>query len=252
MKCTILGSGTSMGVPVAGGFYKRELVADSRNMRSRCSAWIQQDGFSLVIDVGPEFRLQSISAGITQIDAVLITHEHMDHVAGIDDLRMYNYIQKDSIPLYTTPSAIESIKSRFHYLFGAGRYPGSTRVQLHAIHDPIQVGPFAITAIPAKHGELDIIGFKINDLCYLTDVKEIPEESKSLLKDVQVIILSALRWEPEHPTHLSIPDAVDLISELGIPEAYLIHMNGQTKHGPSNKRLPDHVKLAYDQQTIYL
>ena len=137
-------------------------------------------------------------------------------------------------------------------MFGAGRYPGSTRVQLHAIHDPIQVGPFTITAIPAKHGELDIIGVKINDLCYLTDVKEIPEESKSLLKDVQVIILSALRWEPEHPTHLSIPDAVDLISELGIPEAYLIHMNGQTKHGPSNKRLPDHVKLAYDQQTIYL
>ena len=241
-----------MGVPVAGGFYKRGLVADSRNIRSRCSAWIQQDDFSLVIDVGPEFRRQSISAGITQVDAVLITHEHMDHVAGIDDLRMYNYIQKDSIPLYTTPSAIESIKSRFHYLFGAGRYPGSTRIQLHAINEPIQVGPFTITAIPAKHGELDIIGFKINDLCYLTDVKEIPEESKSLLKDVQVIILSALRWEPEHPTHLSIPDAVDLISELGIPEAYLIHMNGQTKHGPSNKRLPDHVKLAYDQQTIYL
>lgn len=252
MKCTILGSGTSMGVPVAGGFYKRGLIADSRNIRSRCSAWIQQDGFSLVIDVGPEFRLQSIFAGITQIDAVLITHEHMDHVAGIDDLRMYNYMQNDTIPLYTTPSAIESIKSRFHYLFGAGRYPGSTRVQLHAIKDSIQIGPFTITAIPAKHGALDIIGFKINDLCYLTDVKELPEESRVLLKDVQVIILSALRWEPEHPTHLSIPDAVDLISELGIPEAYLIHMNGQTKHGPSNQRLPDHVKLAYDQQTIYL
>lgn len=241
-----------MGVPVAGGFYKNDLVTDSRNIRSRCSAWIQQDGFSLVIDVGPEFRLQSISAGISKIDAVLITHEHMDHVAGIDDLRMYNYIQKGSIPLYTTPSAIESIKTRFHYLFGAGRYPGSTQINFHAIKDPVQIGPFTVTAIPAKHGELDIIGFKINKLCYLTDVKELPKESKCLLKDAQVVILSALRWEPHHPTHLCIPDAVELLTELDIPEAYLIHMNGQTKHSPSNKKLPDHIKLAFDHQTIYL
>ena len=104
-----------MGVPVAGGFYKEGLIPDSRNIRNRCSAWIQQEGFSLVIDIGPEFRLQSISAGINQIDAVLITHEHMDHIAGIDDLRMYNYIQKDSVAVYTTPSAMKSIKTRFLY-----------------------------------------------------------------------------------------------------------------------------------------
>lgn len=241
-----------MGVPVAGGFHKKELISDSRNIRSRCSAWIQQDDFSIVIDVGPEFRLQSIHAGITHIDAVLITHEHMDHVAGIDDLRMYNYVQKNSIPVYTTASAAQSIKSRFHYLFGAERYPGSTRIDFHIMDKPVQIGPFSITAIPATHGALDIIGFKINDLCYLTDVKELPKESVSLLKDTKVLILSALRWEPEHPTHLSIPDAVNLITGLDIPEAYLIHMNGQTKHSFSNNKLPDHIKLAYDQQTIYV
>ena len=241
-----------MGVPVAGGFYKKGLISDSRNIRSRCSAWVQQDDFSLVIDVGPEFRLQSIYAGITNIDAVLITHEHMDHIAGIDDLRMYNYVQKNSIPVYTTASAAQSIKTRFHYLFGAERYPGSTRIDFHNIDKPVQIGPFSISAIPAKHGALDIIGFKINDLCYLTDVKELPKESITLLKDTKVLILSALRWEPEHPTHLCIPDAVDLITGLGIPEAYLIHMSGQTKHSLSNNKLPAHIKLAYDQQTIYI
>ena len=241
-----------MGVPVAGGFYKKGLISDSRNIRSRCSAWVQQDDFSLVIDVGPEFRLQSIYAGITHIDAVLITHEHMDHIAGIDDLRMYNYVQKNSIPVYTTASAAQSIKTRFHYLFGAERYPGSTRIDLHNIDKPVQIGPFSISAIPAKHGALDIIGFKINDLCYLTDVKELPKESITQLKDTKVLILSALRWEPEHPTHLCIPDAVDLITGLDIPEAYLIHMSGQTKHSLSNNKLPDHIKLAYDQQTIYI
>ena len=241
-----------MGVPVAGGFYKESLIPDSRNIRNRCSAWIQQDGFSLIIDIGPEFRLQSISAGINQIDAVLITHEHMDHIAGIDDLRMYNYIKKDSIPVYTTPSAIKSIKTRFHYLFGAERYPGSTKISFHTIHNPVKIGPFTITAIPAKHGRLDIIGFKINDLCYLTDVKELPKKSLSLIEGAKVLILSALRWEPKHPTHLSIPDAVALITKLGVPEAYLIHMNGQTKHGSSNKKLPKNIRLAFDQQTIYL
>lgn len=241
-----------MGVPVAGGFYKEGLIPDSRNIRNRCSAWIQQDGFSLIIDIGPEFRLQSISAGINQIDAVLITHEHMDHIAGIDDLRMYNYIKKDSIPIYTTPSAIKSIKTRFHYLFGAERYPGSAKISFHTIHNPVKIGPFTITAIPAKHGRLDIIGFKINDLCYLTDVKELPKESLSLINGAKVLILSALRWEPKHPTHLSIPDAVALITKLGVPEAYLIHMNGQTKHGSSNKKLPKNIRLAFDQQTIYL
>ena len=209
-------------------------------------------GVFLGIDIGPEFRLQSISAGINQIDAVLITHEHMDHIAGIDDLRMYNYIKKDSIPVYTTPSAIKSIKTRFHYLFGAERYPGSAKISFNTIHNPVKIGPFTITAIPAKHGRLDIIGFKINDLCYLTDVKELPKESLSLIEGAKVLILSALRWEPKHPTHLSIPDAVALITKLSVPEAYLIHMNGQTKHGSSNKKLPKNIRLAFDQQTIYL
>ena len=202
-----------MGVPVAGGFYKEGLIPDSRNIRNRCSAWIQQEGFSLVIDIGPEFRLQSISAGINQIDAVLITHEHMDHIAGIDDLRMYNYIKKDSIPVYTPPSAIKSIKTRFHYLFGAERYPGSAKISFHTIHNPVKIGPFTITAIPAKHGRLDIIGFKINDLCYLTDVKELPKESLSLIEGAKVLILSSLRWEPKHPTPLSNPDAVAVLTK---------------------------------------
>ncbi|NBW70406.1 MAG: MBL fold metallo-hydrolase [Bacteroidetes bacterium] len=252
MKCTILGSGTSMGVPVAGGFYKEELLNDARNFRNRCSAWLQEGEHSIVIDAGPEFRLQSISAGIKHIDALLVTHEHMDHVSGIDDLRMYNYIQKKPIPVYTTKGAIASISSRFDYLFGAKKYPGSTDLELHELQNTLYIGPFNITPIPAKHGSLDIYGFRINDLCYLTDVKELPDSSLKIMKGSKVVILSALRWQPEHPTHLSIPDAVELINDLSIPEGYLIHMNGQVRHEESNARLPKHIKLAFDHQTIYL
>ena len=252
MKCTILGSGTSMGVPVAGGFYKEELLSDGRNIRNRCSAWVQENDWSILIDAGPEFRLQSISAGITHIDALLVTHEHMDHVSGIDDLRMYNYIQKNPIPVYTTKSAVASISTRFNYLFGKQKYVGSADLELHELTDSIQLGPFNITPIPARHGSLEIYGFRVNDFCYLTDVKELPGSSLEIIEGSKVVVLSALRWEPEHPTHLSIPDAVELINGLNVPEAYLVHMNGQVRHSNTNARLPKHIKLAFDYQTIYL
>lgn len=235
-----------MGVPVAGGFKRESLNHDPRNERTRCSAWIQSEETSLLIDAGPEFRIQSIRANIRKIDHVLITHEHMDHIGGLDDLRMYNYVQKSSIPLHTTASAKESIKKRFDYLFGENKYPGSTSLDLHVCTDPITVNDLTITPLPVKHGDLDILGFRINDLSYLTDVSEIPNATSELIKGSKVLVISALRWEPEHPTHLTIPEAVELVEKLGVPEAYLIHMNSYVDHGPTNKRLPDHIRLAYD------
>jgi phosphoribosyl 1,2-cyclic phosphate phosphodiesterase len=239
-----------MGVPVAGGFKKETLNHDPRNERTRCSAWIQSEETSLLIDAGPEFRIQSIRANIRRVDHVLITHEHMDHIGGLDDLRMYNYIQKGDIPVHTTASAARSIKKRFDYLFGKNKYPGSTSLDLQVCTQPFTINDLQITPLPVSHGDLDILGYRINDLSYLTDVKHIPEATKERIRGSKVLVLSALRWEPEHPTHLTIPEAVEMIEELAVPEAYLIHMNSYVDHGPTNDRLPSHIRLAYDMQQV--
>lgn len=250
MKLTFLGTGTSMGVPVAGGFRAKNFSNDPRNIRMRCSAWIQTEETSLLIDVGPEFRLQSIRARIKRVDGVLITHEHMDHVSGLDDLRAYNYVQKSSIPVYTSPNCINSIRTRFDYLFGENKYAGSTSLDLKVIPEKIRFKDLDITPLPCNHGDIEILGFRINDLSYLTDVKDIPLKTMDLIRGSKVIILSGLRWEPTHPTHLTIPEAVNLINELGIPKGFLIHMNSYVDHESSNVKLPDHIQLAYDQQVI--
>lgn len=253
MKITFLGTGTSMGVPVAGGFRREELAHDPRNERTRCSAWIQVKGKSILIDAGPEFRIQSIRARIKQVDHLLITHEHMDHISGIDDLRVYSYINKAPIPAYTSRQCIESIHKRFDYMFGEDKYPGSTSLDLQEVKSTFTPDEgIKITPLPVKHGSLDILGFRVNDFSYLTDVKKIPEETLQLIKGSKVIALSALRWEPHHPTHLTIPEAVELLEELDIPEAYLIHMNSYVDHEPTNKKLPKNINLAYDQLTLQI
>jgi phosphoribosyl 1,2-cyclic phosphate phosphodiesterase len=252
MKCTFLGTGTSMGVPVAGGFGSDKINGDPRNQRYRCSIWVETDQTSLIVDTGPEFRLQTIRSGIKRVDAVLITHEHMDHIAGLDDLRAFNYVQKSAIPLYTSPRTANSIRQRFSYMFGDDRYPGSTNVDIHETTDPFQVGDLSVTPLVYNHGKIDVQGYRIGDLSYMTDVKTVPENTKEKVKGSKVLILSGLRWAPEHPTHLTIPEAVDLAEELEIEQTYLIHMNSYVDHKYSNDKLPENVKLAYDMLEIEL
>lgn len=250
MKITFLGTGTSMGVPTAGGFGREESTGDPRDERLRCSAWIQTQNSSVVIDTGPEFRIQTIRSGLTHIDLVLLTHEHMDHIAGFDDLRPFNYIQDTEIPVYTSQTCINSLYKRFDYMFGEDRYPGAVTVDLQVIEEQTQFRDLTITPLPAQHGNCDVLGYRINDLVYLSDVKEIPEITKQRIKGAKMMVLSALRWEPEHTTHLTIPQAVELATESGIPMTYLIHMNSYVFHEEANTRLPDHVQLAYDQLTV--
>lgn len=250
MKLTFLGTGTSMGVPIAGGFGRENIKPDPRNTRWRCSAWLQTEDTSIVIDTGPEFRLQTLRAGISHIDLVLITHEHMDHIAGLDDLRPFCYKQDQHMPVYSTKESIQAIRRRFDYMFGSDRYPGAAVLDLREMNEPISFQDATITPLPATHGNVDVLGFRINALSYFSDVKTIPPETKERIKGSKVLVLDGLRWKPDHPTHLTIPQAVELAEELDIPQTYLIHMNGFVNHAESNKRLPDHVQLAYDQLTV--
>jgi phosphoribosyl 1,2-cyclic phosphate phosphodiesterase len=241
-----------MGVPVAGGFGSDKINGDPRNQRYRCSIWVETDNTSLIVDTGPEFRLQTIRSNVRRVDAVLITHEHMDHIAGLDDLRAFNYVQKSAIPLYTSPRTANSIKHRFDYMFGEDKYPGSTSVDIHETTHSFNVNDITITPLTYNHGKIDVQGYRIGDLSYMTDVKSVPDETKEKVMGSKVLILSGLRWAPEHPTHLTIPEAVELADELGVEKTYLIHMNSYVDHQQSNEKLPGHVQLAYDMLEISL
>ncbi len=250
MRLTFLGTGTSMGVPVAGGFGKENIDGDPRNIRWRCSAWLQTEESSIVIDTGPEFRLQTIRSGLSKVDLVLITHEHMDHIAGLDDLRPFCYKQEQTIPVYGSKSCLEAIRRRFEYMFGPDRYPGATSIDLQEIDSTVTFKDLDITPLPVNHGKVTVLGFRVNNVSYLTDVKEIPEATKEQIHGSKVLVLSGLRWKPEHPTHMTIPQAVEVAQELDVEKTWLIHMNSYVNHEETNRRLPENVRLAYDQLTV--
>lgn len=252
MKVTFLGTGTSMGVPVAGGFGREVPTGDSRDDRMRSSIWIQTKESSILVDVGPEFRLQSIRAGLRRIDMLLITHEHFDHIGGLDDLRPFNYMQKGSIPVVTTPSCKASIERRYDYIFEPDKTPGSVDIDITTEATSFNFRDCKITPLPVMHGELMVFGFRINDLAYINDTNYIPDSTMDLIKGCKVLILDTLRWEPKHSTHFTVSESVDIAKKTGIPEVYFIHMSSYVRHADTNKRLPKGMKLAYDQQVVYL
>lgn len=240
-----------MGVPVAGGFGREAPTGDVRDIRWRTSAWVQTPQSSILIDIGPEFRLQTLRAGIRQIDKVLITHEHTDHIGGLDDLRPFNYMQAQVIPVTTTPSCEASIRRRFEYMFEPGKTPGSVDVDFRTSAETEQFRDCTITPLPVLHGGLPVYGYRINELAYITDANYIPPETMSLIKGCKVLVLNALRWH-EHPTHFTVEQAVDVARATGIPEVYFVHMSTYIVHAEAAAKLPAHMRLAFDQQVVYL
>jgi phosphoribosyl 1,2-cyclic phosphate phosphodiesterase len=252
---TFLGSGTSMGVPTLGCDCAVCLSAvsptgDHRNRRTRPSILISWEGHNVVIDTGPDFHAQAIRAGIRRLDAVFYTHGHADHVLGMDDLRPLSFHNPNSLPLYADEPTAETIERIFDYTFRAEhRYPTSARVVLHRL--PSTPGTEVVLfgahfqRVPLTHGRQTITGYRFGSAAYLTDLSDIPAESISLLADLDILILDALRREP-HPTHSNLKNSIALVEKIKPRRALFTHMSHDLDHEATNAILPPHIRLAYD------
>lgn len=245
MQLVFLGTGTSMGIPIIGCRCPVCTSPDPRNRRMRTSALVRVDGLQLLIDAGPDFRSQALTAAIDHIDAVLLTHSHFDHVGGLDDLRPLNF-RGGAIPLYGNRQTLADIRQRYAYAFEAAS-AGSTKpmLELCEVSAPFTIGATAITPVEIMHGSWPIIAYRIGQLAYVTDASIIPPPSLALLRGCRVLVLNALRDEP-HPTHFSLDEALAVVDELAPERTFLVHMTHSLDHSTVNARLPAGVELAYD------
>lgn len=287
MKVTLLGTGTSCGVPQIGCGCKVCTSADPKDKRLRCSALIEAEGTRILIDCGPDFREQMLRTDFAPLDAVLITHEHYDHVGGLDDLRPYSIF--GDVDVYAEQFCIDHLMERIPYCFTPKekRYPGVPAINLIPMspHVPVRIAlkeptpvderflesrmrekrrqvaedrkrtvlgnqPLEIIPIRVMHGKLPIVGFRIGNLAYITDMSSIPEDEISYLKGVKILVVNALRHEP-HPSHQTIEQAMDFSMRIGAEETYFIHMSHHIlPHAEEDANLPEHFHLGYDGQVI--
>lgn len=256
MRITLLGTGTSTGVPVIGCTCPVCTSADPRDKRLRTSAWIEAEGLSVVIDTGPDFRAQALRAGISRLDAVLFTHAHFDHVAGLDDVRPFLYRNATYIPCYADPETSRALHRVYPYAFGGSSYPGVPQLSLHPIQGPFTLrsrygepGVMQVTPLPALHGKLPVLGFRMGKLAYLTDVSYLPESTLHALHGLDVLVLDALRHEP-HPAHFTLEEAVRVAQQIGAKTTVFVHMTHTVSH--TETQLPDGIFLGYDGLTLNL
>ncbi|MDX2303607.1 MAG: MBL fold metallo-hydrolase [Microscillaceae bacterium] len=249
MKVTVLGSGTSQGVPVIACDCEVCLSVDFRDQRLRPSIHIEVDGLSLIIDTGPDFRQQMLKHNIRQVDAVIFTHQHKDHTAGMDDLRAYNFRQKEDIPLYARQSVMNQLKQEFSYVFvdKSLKYPGVLSVQEFFIENkPFKIKDTEIVPIEVMHLNLPVFGFRIQDFTYVTDVSRIPDTELEKMKGTRFLILDALQKEG-HLSHLTLEQAVEISLKLQPEKAYFTHISHRMGlHAEVEQELPDNIHLAYD------
>lgn len=246
MKIRILGSGTSTGVPEVGCTCPVCTSNDRRDARLRTSALVYTDDAVILIDCGPDFRQQMLDTTFGKIDGVLITHEHYDHVGGLDDLRPF--CRFGEVPVFAETYTAERLRDRLPYCFAENKYPGVPNIVLNNIevNQPFNISDVEVVPLRVMHGKLPILGFRIGKLAYITDMLTMPEEVYAQLKGVECLILNALRMNA-HITHQSLPEALEVARRIGAKETYLVHMSHQIgRHTELENRLPNGVYLAYD------
>jgi phosphoribosyl 1,2-cyclic phosphate phosphodiesterase len=255
MRLTFLGTGTSFGVPQIGCDCAVCRSTDPRDKRTRSGAILETAGSTILIDTPPELRLQLLAGGFSRIDAVVYTHEHADHVNGIDDLRIFSVRQHRPLPIYGPSETLDRVRASFNYIFddAVRPYEGTSkpRLSLHPTEpgQPVTMAGVEVLPLSFQHGHLRVFGYRFGHLAYITDVKAIPETAFDRLRGLDVLVLNALWWRP-HPTHLSISEAVDTARALGARRTYLTHLTHETGHAELEAQLPAGIFPAHDGLTV--
>ncbi len=247
LKITFLGTGTSSGVPMIGCTCEVCTSADKKDKRLRSSILVESEHTAIVVDTTPDFRYQMLRANVKKLDAVLFTHPHKDHIAGLDDVRAFNYFQQKPMELYANSLTEEAIKREFAYAFSDKKYPGVPNLNLNTIDDkPFMVGDIPVVPILVWHLKMPVLGFRLGPFTYITDANKIDEEEKAKIKGSKAMVLNALRKE-SHISHFTLDEAVAMVQELGVPAAYFTHISHQLgRHEDINAELPNGIELAWD------
>lgn len=254
MKITFLGTGTSQGVPFIGCDCPVCTSADKRNDRLRTSVWIETPEASVVIDSGPDFRQQMLRYNVRRLDAIVFTHGHKDHVAGMDDVRAYNFHDKKAMNVYADLQTQEVLKREFQYVFQELNYPGIPQVDLNTINGDNSFNINGLKLIPIKvlHYKMEVLGFRIGDFTYITDANYISSEQLDKARGSKALVLNALRHEA-HPSHFTLKEAIEVASAVGAEKTYFTHISHQLGlHEEAEATLPDGMHLAYDGLTLHL
>ena len=247
-RVTFLGTGTSQGVPLIACRCPVCLSDDPFDKRLRSSVMVETDGLSIVIDSGPDFRQQMLRVNAEKLDALIFTHEHKDHIAGMDDIRAFNYVNRKAVDIYATLQVQAALQREYQYIFSEFRYPGIPEINMHTIanNKDFMIGRVRITPIEVIHYKLPVLGFRINNFTYITDANYIANSEKEKIWGSKVLVLNALRKE-KHISHFTLQEAIDLARELQVPEVYFTHISHQMGfHRVVNQSLPDGMHLAYD------
>jgi phosphoribosyl 1,2-cyclic phosphate phosphodiesterase len=247
MKVTFLGSGTSQGVPVIGCTCPVCTSLDFRDKRLRSSIHVELANQSFVVDTGPDFRQQMLRERVKRVDAILFTHAHRDHTAGLDDVRAYNFMQKIDMPIYGTQPVLDQLKVEYAYAFAKESYPGIPRLLFQLIDNkPFSINGVTITPLPVMHLKLPVHGFRFENFSYITDANFIPEETMEKLHGTEILVLNALQRDP-HISHFNLKEALQMVEKIKPKRAFFTHISHKLgTHADVSKELPDHVMLAYD------
>ncbi len=253
IKITFLGTGTSQGVPVIACNCEVCTSHNPYDKRLRTSILVESSTTTIVIDAGPDFRQQLLKNKVDKLDAVIFTHEHKDHIAGLDDVRAFNYVQKKAIPVYATDRVVNALKREYAYIFDNNQYPGIPQIEIITFDkNKFSVGDIEIQPIDVLHYKLPVKGFKINKFVYITDANYIDDVNKKLIQNADVLVLNALRHEP-HISHFTFKEALNLAKELNINKTYLTHISHQLgTFDALQNSLPKNVELAVDEMQLIL